>query len=60
MEKILIVDDQIITLKMTSHILSTRYETFCALSGEEAIEIYKKERPEMILSDFTRPTLSGL
>ena len=59
MEKILIVDDQIITLKMTSHILSTRYETFCALSGEEAIEIYKKERPDMILSDLNMPTMSG-
>ncbi len=59
MEKILIVDDQIITLKMTAHILSTRYETICATNGEEAIEIYKKERPNMILSDLNMPGMSG-
>ena len=59
MEKILIVDDQMITLKMTSHILSTRYETLCATSGKEAIEIYKKERPNMILSDLNMPGMSG-
>ena len=59
MEKILIVDDQIITLKMTSHILSTKYEVLCATSGEEAIEIYKKEQPDMILSDLNMPGMSG-
>ena len=59
MEKILIVDDQMITLKMTSHILSTKYETICATSGEEAIELYKKEQPDMILSDLNMPGMSG-
>ena len=59
MEKILIVDDQIITLKMTAHILNTQYETFCATSGQEAIEIYKKERPDLILSDLNMPGMSG-
>lgn len=59
MEKILIVDDQIITLKMTAHILSTSYETICATSGEEAIGIYKRERPNMILSDLNMPGMSG-
>ena len=59
MEKILIVDDQTITLKMTAHILSTKYETFCATSGLEAIEVYKRERPDMILSDLNMPGMSG-
>ena len=59
MEKILIVDDQMVTLKMTAHILSTQYETICATSGAEAIEIYKKERPDMILSDLNMPGMSG-
>lgn len=44
---------------MTAHILSTRYETICATNGEEAIEIYKKERPNMILSDLNMPGMSG-
>ena len=59
MEKILIVDDQTITLKMTAHILSTKYETLCATSGIEAIEVYKRERPDMILSDLNMPGMSG-
>ena len=59
MEKILIVDDQIITLKMTSHILSAKYETVCAMSGAEAIELYQKEKPDMILSDLNMPGMSG-
>ena len=59
MEKILIVDDQMITLKMTAHILSTSYETICATSGQEAIELYQKERPDMILSDLNMPGMSG-
>ena len=59
MKKILIVDDEKITLRMTQHILATRYETFCATSGSEAISIYKAERPDMILTDLHMPQMSG-
>ena len=59
MKKILIVDDQTITLKMTTHILQTQYHTVCALCGSEAIEIYKRERPDMILTDLHMPEMSG-
>ncbi len=58
-KKILIVDDQKITLKMTTHILDTRYDIICATSGHEAIELYKKERPDMILTDLHMPKMSG-
>lgn len=58
-KKILIVDDQQITLKMTTHILDTRYDIICATSGDEAIECYKKERPDMILTDLHMPNMSG-
>ena len=59
MKKILIVDDQMITLKMTSHILASQYQTVCASSGQEAIELYKKERPDLILTDLHMPEMSG-
>lgn len=59
MKKILIVDDQIISLRMTDHILAGQYETICATSGREAIELYKKEMPDMILSDLHMPEMSG-
>ncbi len=59
MKKILIVDDQLITLKMTSHILATQYQTVCASSGTEAIDIFRRERPDMILTDLHMPEMSG-
>jgi len=59
MKKILIVDDEKITLKMTQHILASKYETICAISGKEAVEVYKHERPDMILTDLHMPGMSG-
>ncbi|WP_029320387.1 GGDEF domain-containing response regulator [Butyrivibrio sp. AE3004] len=59
MKKILIVDDERITLRMTQHILATNYETICVTSGKEAIEKYKQERPDMILTDLHMPGMSG-
>jgi diguanylate cyclase (GGDEF)-like protein len=59
MKKILIVDDEKITLGMTKHILDLDYETFCATSGKDAIRIYKAERPDMILTNLHMPEMSG-
>ena len=59
MKKILIVDDERITLRMTQHILAQQYETICVTSGIEAIEKYKHERPDMILTDLHMPGMSG-
>lgn len=59
MKKILIVDDERITLRMTQHILAQQYETICVTSGKEAIEKYKHERPDMILTDLHMPGMSG-
>lgn len=59
MKKILIVDDERITLRMTQHILAPHYETICVTSGAEAIEKYKHERPDMILTDLHMPGMSG-
>ena len=59
MKKILIVDDMEVTREMAAYMLSSQYTTFCAASGREAIEIYRRERPDMILSDFRMPGMSG-
>ena len=59
MRKILIVDDMMVSLMMTENILATQYVTVCASSGKEAIEIYRKERPDMVLSDLRMPGMSG-
>ncbi len=59
MKKILIVDDEKISLMMTNHILSSEYETVCASSGAEALSLYKRENPDMVLSDLRMPEMSG-
>ncbi|MBO6133354.1 MAG: diguanylate cyclase [Lachnospiraceae bacterium] len=59
MKKIMIVDDEMISLMMTEHILSTEYNTICASSGQEAISLYEQERPDMVLSDLRMPGMSG-
>ena len=57
--KILIVDDEKISLRMTDHILSSEYDTICAASAREAIDIYKRENPDLILSDLRMPEIDG-
>jgi len=59
MKKILIVDDMIVSLMMTENMLAGSYETFCASSGAEAIEIFRKEMPDMVLSDLRMPGMTG-
>ncbi|MCR4909575.1 MAG: diguanylate cyclase [Lachnospiraceae bacterium] len=59
MKKIMVVDDEKISLMMTSHILSTKYQVCCASSGREAIELYKSEQPDMVLSDLRMKGMSG-
>ena len=44
---------------MTENILATQYITVCANSGAEAIELYRKEKPDMVLSDLRMPGMNG-
>ncbi len=59
MKKVLIVDDMIVSLMMTENMLCGHYTTFCASSGREAIEIYRREHPDMVLSDLRMPGMNG-
>ena len=58
-KKILIVDDEELTLMMTESILSREYDTVRALSGKEAIELYEEHMPDMVLSDLMMPEMTG-
>ena len=60
MKKILIVDDEQVSLLMTDHILSTTYQTYTVNSGFEALDVFEKENPDMVLSDLRMPGMSGL
>jgi len=59
MAKILIVDDEEMMLMIARRVLSTKYEVITAETGEEAIELFERERPDMVLSDLMMPELDG-
>ena len=59
MQKILIVDDEVIMQKIAAKVLSAKYEIVCASSGAEAIELFEIEKPDMVLSDLQMPEMDG-
>ena len=59
MRKILVVDDEEMMRMIARRILSKDYEVILASSGAEAIELYDKEKPELILSDLLMPEMNG-
>ena len=59
--KILIVDDELVSRsKMDRLIQSLGYETLVAADGIEGWNIWKKERPRMVITDWVMPGMNGL
>ena len=60
-EKILIVDDEQDILKMLSKLLlEERFQVKTALGGEEAIELFKSEPFDAVITDMRMPGMDGL
>ncbi|MBI5210390.1 MAG: response regulator [Elusimicrobia bacterium] len=60
-KKILIVDDDHSIREILSTQLSRlHYATFAAADGEEAVDAYKAEKPDLILMDLMMPRLDGM
>ncbi|MBU2530076.1 MAG: response regulator [Elusimicrobia bacterium] len=60
-EKILIVDDEESIVKMLTRFLLTKgFEVLAALDGLSALDIYKKDRPNLVLLDIALPGKNGL
>lgn len=58
--KILCVEDDINLQKSLSFILwKEGYEVLCAGSGEEALDLARREKPELILLDLVLPGIDG-
>ncbi len=57
---ILVVDDDKALCKMMSRALeSSGYRTLMAYSGEEGLDTFRNEKPDMILLDFAMPGMNG-
>jgi putative two-component system response regulator len=58
-KSILIVDDNLVSLKEISAQLGDDYETLLAKSGELALQICSQEKPDLILLDVEMPGMNG-
>jgi len=59
--KILIVDDEEIIVKLLSMSLrSDGYETITASSGEQGLEVFKEQTPDIVITDIKMPGMGGL
>jgi len=60
MKKVLIVDDDATTRFLIASILSKRYQTLQANNGQEAVERFAAETPDIVLLDALMPVMDGL
>jgi DNA-binding response OmpR family regulator len=57
---ILVVEDDIALREFLCTALADEFEVECAVSGEEAVDIARRVRPDVVLLDVMLPGLSGL
>ena len=59
--KILIADDETHILHVVSlKLRNAGYEVITAIDGEEALDLCMIERPDLVITDYQMPLLSGL
>jgi len=59
MEKILIVDDNMFSLKTLEDILKNEYHVIASRNGRDAVKIAKEHSPAIILLDVVMPVIDG-
>lgn len=57
--KILVVDDDILNVRLIEAQLMADYEVKAACSGEEALDLIASEKPDLIILDVMMPGMSG-
>jgi diguanylate cyclase (GGDEF)-like protein len=59
--KVLVADDSAVYRKLVEHALpSDRYSVLLAKSGHEAIEILDHQHPEIVITDWVMPDITGI
>ncbi|MCR5325112.1 MAG: diguanylate cyclase [Lachnospiraceae bacterium] len=59
MKKILVVDDNSVSLSLAKSMLSDMYSVYAVLSGEQALRFLEKKECDLILLDLNMPDMSG-
>ncbi len=61
MYKILIIDDKELTVQfLKQNLTSSGYDVFAVHTGENGIDIYKEEIPDLVLLDLKLPGIDGI
>ena len=60
MKQILIVDDELGTRESLKMILGKEYEIITAHTGEDALEMIERVKPNLVLLDIIMPGMDGL
>jgi two-component system chemotaxis response regulator CheY len=59
--KVLVVDDAMFMRTKASKLLTQEgYEVIEAPNGAEAVEVYKAQKPDLVLMDITMPVMDGI
>lgn len=57
--KILLVDDQVVNIKILHQLLQDDYDIYMARDGHQAIDMCNKVKPDLVLLDIEMPVLNG-
>lgn len=57
--KILLVDDQVVNIKILHQLLQADYDIYMARDGHQAIDMCNKVQPDIVLLDIEMPMLNG-
>jgi len=57
---ILVVDDEPASLRMFARLLRQHYKVICAASGQEALDVLKREKVSLLISDHRMPGMTGV
>lgn len=59
-KKVLIADDEAVVRQLVQRILSKSYAVLEAEDGAEAVDISRRQKPDIILMDMMMPNVDGL
>lgn len=59
--KILVVDDELVSrTKLVKHVTTMGHEPVVACNGKEALSLWIQNRPEMVITDWVMPEMTGV